>query len=377
MTLHYPDIFLQFRCICGDCRDNCCRTGWDIEVDRRTFEFYSGLRDPLAVRFVDSVYEEEGCLYMKHEGGCPFMNGKGLCGLQLLYGEGHISEICREHPRFYEWFGDYKEAGVGLSCEEAARLLMGHERPIVFSERQTDEETDSLEFDSKLFEGVKMIRERLIDILQDRGFTVLQRLGMVVFSAEDIQQAVFDEDVKRLKQISGMLAIDGFRIEMMNEAGDHYYIHEDQGLGRMAEIMGKMEYLDGGFGELFSLTREDIERIAECEGRFDREYGGSSYELENLAVYFIYRYLIKAVRDYAVKERLFMAVFCTLAVRLLFLREYAENGALPDKERRCFLVKEFSKEIEYDADNMDIIYGEIQDGGLNSDILCGLIFGEG
>ena len=200
---------------------------------------------------------------------------------------------------------------------------------------------------------------------------------MVVFSAEDIQQAVFDEDVKRLKQISGMLAIDGFRIEMMNEAGDHYYIHEDQGLGRMAEIMGKMGYLDGGFGELFSLTREEIERIAECEGRFDREYGGSSYELENLAVYFIYRYLIKAVRDYAVKERLFMAVFCTLAVRLLFLREYAENGALPDKERRCFLVKEFSKEIEYDADNMDIIYGEIQDGGLNSDILCGLIFGEG
>ena len=92
------------------------------------------------------------------------MNGKGLCGLQLLYGEGHISEICREHPRFYEWFGDYKEAGVGLSCEEAARLLMGHERPIVFSERQTDEETDSLEFDPKLFEGVKMIRERLIDI---------------------------------------------------------------------------------------------------------------------------------------------------------------------------------------------------------------------
>ena len=62
----------------------------------------------------------------------------------------------------------------------------------------------------------------------------------------------------------------------------------------------------------------------------------------------------------------------TLAVRGLFLREFAENGSLPSLERRIELVKEFSKEVEYDSDNMDIIYEEIQQNADIRDILCGL-----
>ena len=62
----------------------------------------------------------------------------------------------------------------------------------------------------------------------------------------------------------------------------------------------------------------------------------------------------------------------TLAVRGLFLREFAEKGSLPSLERRIELVKEFSKEVEYDSDNMDIIYEEIQQNADIRDILCGM-----
>lgn len=376
MKLFYPDIFESFRCIGGACEDNCCKIGWDIEIDEGTAAFYVSQDSELGRQVSGNLTEEDGCLYLKHEGGCPFLNSEGLCSLQLSFGEEHISDICREHPRFYEWFGDYKEAGIGLACEEAARLLISREKPILFTEKTIDEEPDDLEFDPKLLEGVKKIRQRLIEILQDRGFSLLQRLGILLYSTEDIQNAVFDENVQRLTQLSGMLAIDGLRLEIVNEAADAYYTHEKEACTRLLRIMGQMDYMGGELKSLFEMDGALLDKIIENELRFDRQYEEFSYELENLAVYFVYRYLIKAVRDYAVTERLFAAVFCTLAVRLLFMREYAQNGALPDKGRRAYLIKEFSKEIEYDMDNMDIIYGEIQSGGINFDMLCGLAFNE-
>ena len=41
-----------------------------------------------------------------------------------------LCDICREHPRFYEWYGEYKDAGVGLCCEEAVRLLLESEKAL-------------------------------------------------------------------------------------------------------------------------------------------------------------------------------------------------------------------------------------------------------
>ena len=35
-----------------------------------------------------------------------------------------LTEICREHPRYYNVYSDRAEVGLGLSCEEAARLTL-------------------------------------------------------------------------------------------------------------------------------------------------------------------------------------------------------------------------------------------------------------
>ena len=115
-----------------------------------------------------------------------------------------------------------------------------------------------------------------------------------------------------------------------------------------------------------------LQKSMNAEAAFDREYAGFQHELENVLVYFLYRYFIKCSRDLSACERLFSAVCMTLAVRGLFLREFAEKGSLPSLERRIELVKEFSKEVEYDSDNMDIIYEEIQQNADIRDILCGL-----
>ena len=116
MKLFYPEIFDKFVCTGSQCSDNCCMTDWDIEIDEDTYGFYKKLDNDIGRKFVNSVTEDEGVKYLVHcDGKCPMLNEKGLCSVQLAYGEENISDICREHPRFYEWFGDYKEAGVGLA----------------------------------------------------------------------------------------------------------------------------------------------------------------------------------------------------------------------------------------------------------------------
>ena len=51
-------------------------------------------------------------------------SGGTLCELILKLGEESLCEICREHPRFRNFFAGREEVGLGLCCEEAARLLM-------------------------------------------------------------------------------------------------------------------------------------------------------------------------------------------------------------------------------------------------------------
>ena len=375
MTLRYPDIFKEFTCIGSDCKDNCCKMGWDIEIDSGTLEYYRGLDTDLGRRLCESIYEEDSCYYMSQQDGCPFLSAEGLCTVQQTCGAEHISEICREHPRFYEWFGDYKEAGLGLCCEEVSRLVMTHERPILFTEKQIDEETDDMEFDSECLAAVKMLRDRLIDIAQDRGFSLLQRLVILCYAVADIHDAMQDGDCERLKKLSGMLAIDGFRMEIVIQAQKDMQGQSEsakESLSWLFSGLAGMEYM-GGLKERFVIDDEVIDAMLKAESGFERDYAPFEYELENVLVYFLYRYFIKCTRyDDMAEDYLFSAVYMTLALRGLFLREYAENGVLPDKERRIYLVKEFSKEVEYDSDNMDIIYDDISYCGDTRDKLCRL-----
>ena len=58
------------------------------------------------------------------------MQPDGLCRLILTLGEESLCDICAEHPRFYNEHPDRIEAGLGLCCEEAVRLLLERDTPL-------------------------------------------------------------------------------------------------------------------------------------------------------------------------------------------------------------------------------------------------------
>ena len=101
-----PDFFADFRCIAARCTDSCC-IGWEIDVDAETLQKYEELPGDLGDELRRCIAREDGTAHfvLGEDERCPFLDETGLCRIITALGDGALCDICREHPRFYEWFG--------------------------------------------------------------------------------------------------------------------------------------------------------------------------------------------------------------------------------------------------------------------------------
>lgn len=69
---------------------------------------------------------------------CPLLNDCNLCEVLLHLGEDKMAQICTDHPRYYEWFSDGREDGLGLCCEAAAELILAQTGAPTFDVTEAD-----------------------------------------------------------------------------------------------------------------------------------------------------------------------------------------------------------------------------------------------
>ena len=124
MRLTVPDYYDRFRCIASRCTDNCC-IGWEIGIDPAALADYQSQPGAFGDRLRAAIQPGDPPFFaLTKSGRCPFLNEENLCDIYRQLGENHLCAICDQHPRFHNWFGAEKESGLGLSCEEAARLIL-------------------------------------------------------------------------------------------------------------------------------------------------------------------------------------------------------------------------------------------------------------
>ena len=145
--------------------------------------------------------EEDGAYFALAPGRrCPFLNERNLCEIYLQLGEDMLCDICREHPRFYQWFGDYTEAGLGLCCEEVCRLLFQRKEPLRFV---LEEQGNGAEEEDPLLKPLLAARERLFSILQNRTYPMDQRMAAALKFAERLDPPVRQEDTEEILKLAG------------------------------------------------------------------------------------------------------------------------------------------------------------------------------
>lgn len=164
-----PDFYDDFRCLASRCRHSCC-VGWEIDVDADTLAYYETLEGPLGDELRAKIDPESTPHFRLGEGErCPFLRADGLCRIIRELGEDGLCDICALHPRFYNELPARTEMGLGLCCEEAARLLTegaGHLRLIAEDDGEGEAELTPL----------LILRARIFDILADDERPLTERM---------------------------------------------------------------------------------------------------------------------------------------------------------------------------------------------------------
>lgn len=168
-----PDFFDDFRCTASRCRHSCC-VGWEIDVDAETLAFYQTLEGPLADELRAEIDLKPTPHFRLVEGErCPFLRADGLCRLICEWGEDSLCDICALHPRFYNAFPGRTEMGLGLCCEEAARLLTegrGHLRLLTEDDGEGEPEPTPL----------LKLREKIFTLLADDTKSLTERMRLAL-----------------------------------------------------------------------------------------------------------------------------------------------------------------------------------------------------
>lgn len=160
-----PDFYDDFKCLADKCRHSCC-IGWEIDIDENSLDYYMSLDGELGRQLKENIeLEPEAHFRLCEHERCPFLEKNGLCRLINELGEESLCDICAEHPRFYNCFEDREEAGLGLCCEEAARLLLEGEGSLKLIAEGGSPEDDEL------------AREKLFVILTDSDKTMRDRFS--------------------------------------------------------------------------------------------------------------------------------------------------------------------------------------------------------
>jgi lysine-N-methylase len=159
----FPNYYDKFKCIADRCKHSCC-IGWEIDIDEDTMELYNSISGEFAERIQQNIEGEPPHFVLKEGDRCPFLNQSGLCDIICELGEGAICDICYLHPRFSNFYEDFTETGLGLSCEAATRLILTEEEKFYIP---LPEPAENDEFFKQ--------RREVFDILQDRTVTVLKR----------------------------------------------------------------------------------------------------------------------------------------------------------------------------------------------------------
>ncbi|MST74486.1 YkgJ family cysteine cluster protein [Roseburia sp. MUC/MUC-530-WT-4D] len=364
MILRIPDFYEDFSCIADKCTDSCC-IGWEIDIDEDTYEYYYGLEGELGERFRKNVFTTEDGEYglrLDPRGRCPFLDEKNLCDICSAYGEVALSEVCTEYPRTTIEYGNVMQKCLGLSCVEAGRMVFEKEEPITLVELQMtsaecDEEED--EADISWYHFLEYAQKKTFEILQDRRFTIWERMNHYLEYARKVQDVISEQDLDdpdwNTEQIDyQMVEVDQHMpaeesMDSFEQYQDRIYMLEQMDILN-AEWRGVKNELAGQNEEAYLQGMKEWLASGDC---VERDY-------EHLLVYFNYRYLLRTIYDYNFLTRARLAVTYTRIIRDMDALRYRKQNGHYDRADRIDVVRIFSKEMEHSEENYKIAEEEIE-----------------
>ncbi|MBQ3566301.1 MAG: flagellin lysine-N-methylase [Oscillospiraceae bacterium] len=328
MYLRMPHYYKNFRCTADKCSDSCC-IGWEIDVDRKTYDFYKTVSGAFGEKLRCNISELSVPHFIldKNE-RCPFLNDRNLCEIFINLGEDRLCGICTEHPRFYEWYDGIKEGGIGLCCEAAAETIITQKGTFSYYDIPVTYE-ESREYDEEFYEYLFEMRENIIRHMENTSIPFSQRLNNILFYAHNMQNRY-----------------DNFEFEML-PIETHELKNNKADFSEILREFSQLELLDNRnrFSELYE----------SCDSFAGKIFDSTDFDtkaFENITVYFIWRHFLKSVYEDEFYSKIAFSVISTVIIAVLCTSE-KQSFSIDKLIRACVY---YSKEVEYNETSLSRIF---------------------
>ena len=221
-----PDYVEKFKCDGQKCKAHCCR-GWRIDIDKKTYKSYEKLRPKAAAKDITSKIKfddkiDKHLIMLDETGSCPFIDENNFCSIQKKHGEDYLSVTCQTYPRNVFKIGDVNEISLCVTCPVAAELILLQKEPIKFEEA----EMRTPGAGKVMFRNVRLengltpehiftIQRAAISILQERRLTIDQRLAVLGFFLDKLDELMNAGKVEEISELAEFYTSEKFFSEQV------------------------------------------------------------------------------------------------------------------------------------------------------------------
>ena len=344
MIIKMPMYYKDFRCIADKCQDNCC-IGWEIDIDASAAEYYKTVEGSFGNKLRSNISQCDTPSFILKGERCPFLNEKNLCEIIINLSESKLCQICRDHPRYFEWFADVKEGGIGLCCEEAARLIVTSKENFTTYETECDD-IGCDDYNEALYDMLTFARNEIISTLENDNLPLKERIASVIAYTKEVQF------------LADNYCFDKIPIKESYPAED-----SEADVNAFLRAFTDLEPIDDNWQNYLQCLIDSSETLRK---NLNELKDSCDLYLKNIAVYFVWRYFLKGVYDEEIISKIMLMAVSIAMIKLMYLHKHLSLTALTD-EICSITAKSYSKETEYSEENLEKIFDAVYDNPAFSD----------
>lgn len=391
MKVLKPFYYDDFKCIGGQCIDNCCSTNWNIYIDEKTYKKYKKLKGEWGKKINNNIsrkrsntnYLQYGKINLKNN-KCSFLNEDGLCKIHGYLGEEYLCNTCKRYPREIRQYGKVYERNLSISCPEVARYIIKCKYNFSFNledEKLNDLDKDYIvnnKYNEKLYNILWDARSLAMEIIQFKEIEIWKRISFFKMICDKIQNIIDENQYNKYEEVLNSFRQQITNINIINSL-DKIYIISDVKIKFIQSALqvranegldnNKFSSLIIEYNELFDKDidfKGNIEKIIKKEKEFNTCLKAQENIIENLLIYLIYKYFMKALHTKDLNAEVNNIILSYAMMKMLLLSRYNKNNKKLNEEDFVEVFYLFSREIEHNTVFLPNIYKDIKEAGYDT-----------
>lgn len=350
MKVLKPFYYDDFKCTANECVDNCC-SNWKIEIDEKTYKKYKKLKGEWGKKINSNIsrkrsnpnYLQYGKINLKNN-KCSLLSEDGLCTIHGSLGEDYLCNTCRVYPRSINKYGEIYERNLSISCPEVARYIIKSKDNFYFNledENLSDLYKDYMinkKYNEKLYNILWDTRSLAMEIIQFKEIEIWKRISFFKMLTDKVQNIINEKQYDNYEEVLNNFREQVTNINVINSL-DKISVIPDvkvkfiqsalQVRANQGSNNEKFDNLLTEYNELFDKDidfKSNVEKVIKKEEEFNIYLKEQENIIENLLIYLIYKYFMKALDTKDLNAEVNNIILSYVMIKMLLLSRYNKNN---------------------------------------------------